>query len=534
MRGRHPGDGQHGRLRHAPPLWRPRGYPADAALAVAIVAAVLAIAVVSGCGPSEPSRQGAGSPAASDATASGAATGVAPGTPPATSGALSPSMEADRIAARITIEGMRPHLVALDRIARENGGTRATGSTGDRATAAYVASILEDAGLAVTEQRFDVPIYLDPGGNELVVRGPGGRVFEDGRDFRALIYSAAGTVEAPVAAVGWDPAATAPGGPSCTAADFAGIPSGAIVLVGPGDCWRRDTVLAAQAAGAAALVVASPWSGPGEVRRVTLLQPEDIRIPAVAASREVGEVLAAAAADGRTVRLVITGQVETREVRTVLAEVSGSDPDRVVMVGAHLDSSMEGPGMVDDGTGVAALLELARASAGERPVATIRFAFWAAEEIGLRGSIHYVQGLSDADRQRILAYLNADMLGSPNGIRGVYDEEDAAPWSDEITAAFVADLDAHGLAWEPVDLGGGADHGPFARVGVATGGLFSGATGVLTPAQVERYGGQAGRPLDPCYHLACDDLANVDETRLEELAGSFARVAVGLAFDAGS
>jgi hypothetical protein len=446
----------------------------------------------------------------------------------------SPSAEVARIAAGVTTAGMHAHLVALDRIARENGGTRATGSAGDAATADYVAGILEDAAYAVSFQRLDVPVYLDPGGNELVVRDPGGRTFEDGRDFRALIYSAAGTVEAPVVAVGWDPAATAPGGPSCTAADFAGIPRGAIVLVRPGDCWRRYTVLAAQEAGAAALVVATPWSGPGEVRRVTLLQPEDIRIPAVAASREVGEALAAAAADGRTVRLVTTGRVETREVRTVLAELPGSDPDRVVMVGAHLDSSMEGPGVVDDGTGVAALLELARAAAGERPVATIRFAFWAAEEIGLRGSIQYLQSRAGGEQERILAYLNADMLGSPNGIRGVYDEEAAAKGSAAITAAFGADLEANGLAWEPVDLGGGADHGPFTRIGVPTGGLFSGATGVLSVGQAERYGGQVGLPLDPCYHLACDDLSNVDEGRLAELAGSFARVALGLAFDGGS
>ena len=441
-----------------------------------------------------------------------------------------PSADAARIAARISTDGLHAHLEALDRIARRNGGTRATGSTGDAATVDYVAGVLTEAGYTPTFQRLDVPVYIDPGGNQLAVLGPGGRTFEDGRDFRALIYSAAGTVEGPVVAVGWDPRATSPGGPSCTAADFAGIPRGAIVLVGPGNCWRLYTVLAAQEAGAAAVVAASPWSGPGEVRRVTLIQPAEIHIPAMAASREVGEALAAAAAAGRSVRLVTTGRTESREVRTVLAELPGTDPDRVVIVGSHLDSSMEGPGMVDDGTGVATLLELARGAAGERPAATIRFAFWAAEEIGLYGSIAYITSPSRDTQEDIVAYLNADMLGSPNGIRGVYQEAAAARGSDAISAAFAADLEANDLAWEPVDLGGGADNEPFTRIGVPTGGLFSGATGVLTPAQAQRYGGQAGRPLDPCYHLACDGLANVDETRLTELAGSFARIALGLAF----
>lgn len=490
-----------------------------------LLAAALVV-LAAACGSPPPAPSTTGEPASPSATARPASPSPAP-TP-----ALPPDPAA--IAARVTSEGMRAHLVALDRIAREHGGTRATGSAGNSATADYIAGVLEDAGYAVTTDSLDVPVYVDPGGNELTVLGPGGRAFEDGRDFRALVYAAAGHVEAPVAAIGWDPHATALDGPGCSAADFAGFPRGAIVLVRPGDCWRRITVLNAQEAGAAAFVVATPWSGPDEVRRVTLLDPGGIRIPAMVASREVGDALAAAAAEGLTVRVATTGRTETRPVRSILAELPGSDPGRVVMVGAHLDSSMDGPGVVDDGTGVAAVLELARTAAGTRPRATLRFAFWAAEETGLHGSGRYVEALSERERRRIVAYLNADMLGSPNGIRGVYQEAQAAPGSDAVAAAFAADLDAHGLAWEPVDLEGGADHGPFARAGIATGGLFSGAVGVLGPAQAGRFGGTAGRPLDPCYHLACDDLANVDEERLAELAGSFARVALDLALGAGS
>ena len=55
------------------------------------------------------------------------------------------------------------------------------------------------------------------------------------------------------------------------------------------------------------------------------------------------------------------------------------------------------------------------------PITSIRLAFWAAEETGIHGSTHYVTGLSDQERARIVAYLNADMLASPNGYAGVYD-----------------------------------------------------------------------------------------------------------------
>ena len=169
-------------------------------------------------------------------------------------------------------------------------------------------------------------------------------------------------------------------------------------------------------------------------------------------------------------------------------------------------------------------------SPAAHPRATIRFAFWAGEEYGLKGSTHYVESLATDDRRKIVAYLNADMLGSPNGFRGVYDEALAAPGSDAITAAFRDDLERAGLAFETVDLEGGSDHEAFERAGIPTGGLYSGSLERRSAAQVAPYGGDPSRPPDACYHLACDDRANVDEVLLGELAGSLARVALGLSF----
>jgi hypothetical protein len=55
--------------------------------------------------------------------------------------------------------GLDEHLAALQRIADENGGTRAAGSPGDRATADYIEGRLRAAGYRVARQRFDVPFY---------------------------------------------------------------------------------------------------------------------------------------------------------------------------------------------------------------------------------------------------------------------------------------------------------------------------------------------------------------------------------------
>ena len=51
-------------------------------------------------------------------------------------------------------------------------------------------------------------------------------------------------------------------------------------------------------------------------------------------------------------------------------------------------------------------------------------AFWAAEELGLLGSRHYVSSLDRAERDRIDAYINLDMVGSPNPVPDVYSDGD--------------------------------------------------------------------------------------------------------------
>ena len=72
--------------------------------------------------------------------------------------------------------------------------------------------------------------------------------------------------------------------------------------------------------------------------------------------------------------------------RNVIAESRGGNPDNVVMAGAHLDSVQRGPGINDNGSGTAAILETAIQMAKVEPVNKVRFAWWGAEESGLVGS----------------------------------------------------------------------------------------------------------------------------------------------------
>jgi aminopeptidase S len=162
------------------------------------------------------------------------------------------------------------------------------------------------------------------------------------------------------------------------------------------------------------------------------------------------------------------------------------------MAGGHLDSVRAGPGLNDNGSGVAALLELAEALGGRGPGAPVRLAFWGGEEPGLWGSVRYVASLSRKSRRRIAAYLNLDMVGSPNARRGVY----GTPRIRRMLARLIGRR-----AVLEREARGRSDHAPFAAVGIPVGGIHTGA----------------GRPWDRCYHRACDTIANVDLPILLEM-----------------
>jgi aminopeptidase S len=214
----------------------------------------------------------------------------------------------------------------------------------------------------------------------------------------------------------------------------------------------------------------------------------------------------------------------------LIAELPGAGASEVVMLGAHLDSIVGGPGINDNGSGVMTLLVLAEQLAEfDRPMRTVRFAFWGAEELGQVGSAAYVASLDSAERLRLTAYLNFDMVGSPNYVRFVYDDQGAAPGSAAITQLFASHFETEGLAWEPIDLAGKSDHGPFSLAGIPTGGLFSGGREDKTDAQAAAFGGTAGEPADPCSHRACDTIANISDEVLEQMADAIAHALITLA-----
>ena len=427
----------------------------------------------------------------------------------------------DRLQAGVRVASIEGDLATLQRIADEHGGTRAAGSSGGRASTSFVTDAMRRLGYDVRLDSFTVPLFSEVGDGALQVVGAGQPSLIPGTDFRAMLFSPSGDLTARVVAVGFDPAA-APGarsGPGCASSDFSAQPRGVILLVQPGPCLRRTQVDNAQQAGAAAMVVSYPEWDPGFVLRPTLLEPGGLTIPVIGTTRQAGLALAAAASLGAQVHLRISTTIVDQETANVFAETRGGDPRHVLVIGGHLDTAIDGPGVNDNGSGTMTLLEIARRLAAAGPTAwKVRFAFWSGEELGLWGSRRYVDGLSGAQRGTIQAYLNFDMLASPNGARLVYGDADAAPGSDAIARLFADYFAGAGLASARMDLSGASDQYFFERSGVPTGGLFAGANEVKDAAATATFGGTAGEDYDSCYHRSCDRLDRINTQLLGELA----------------
>src|SRR4029078_12834270 len=162
-------------------------------------------------------------------------------------------------------------------------------------------------------------------------------------------------------------------------------------------------------------------------------------VPIVAAQVATVQSLAGGLAQGlvgMTARLRVEYRIGLTPTENVIAETRGGDPNKVIVVGAHLDSVGPGPGINDNGSGSAALLEFPQQLRNAKTKNKIRFVWFSAEESGLLGSEAYVASLPDSERAKIAAMLNFDMIGSPHFVNMIYDGDlsDSEPVPDDVFA----------------------------------------------------------------------------------------------------
>ncbi|WP_433538558.1 M28 family peptidase [Micromonospora sp. CA-249363] len=215
----------------------------------------------------------------------------------------------------------------------------------------------------------------------------------------------------------------------------------------------------------------------------------------------------------------------------LIAEWPGGPSDQVVMFGAHLDGVSAGPGINDNGSGSATLLENALVLAAQNPTMTkkVRFAWWTDEEQGLNGSRFYVNSLNSTQRGYIKGYYNFDMVGSTNG--GYFINR----VSSTTAAPLKAYWDSLGLQPEEnVEGQGRSDDYYFQQAGIPTSGYAAGASARKTSSQAAKWGGTANAAYDPCYHRSCDTTANVSATVLNRAADGVAYALWQLAVGSGT
>ncbi len=443
----------------------------------------------------------------------------------------SPQVPAPIVAPQIATDDLMDHLERLQEIADDNGGNRAVGQPGFAASVDYAESVFRKAGYDVQRSRFWFQGWA--AGEPTIVETPDGSTsLQDGTDITAMAYSARADVTAPLSAVDLllPPSDTITSTSGCESSDFSQFPPGNIALIQRGDCFFQQKVDNAVAAGAVGVLIFNEGQ-PGRrgLEAWQLNEDANTPIPVAAATFDVGESMANFLEQGAvTLRIRVDAGIVEMEAENVIVETPGGDPSNVLVVGGHLDSVPEGPGINDNGTGVAVVLELAKLVAEEPmpPKNKIRFALWGAEELGLHGSTAYVQNLDDDQLDTILANLNFDMMGSPNGSPMVYDGDGSdfglpgPNGSDAIEEAFHDWFELESLDATTTVFDGRSDYFEFITNGIPAGGLFSGAEGIKEFSEAASFGGEAGEPRDACYHRSCDDIDNIDPVLFERLGNA--------------
>jgi Zn-dependent M28 family amino/carboxypeptidase len=190
-----------------------------------------------------------------------------------------------------------------------------------------------------------------------------------------------------------------------------------------------------------------------------------------------------------TVQLSVQASWQTVAAENIIGRSPGSGNPKVI-VGAHYDSVEVGPGAHDNASGVGVMLEMARLLAGKtREVAFVAFG---AEELGLHGSIHYVNAASPAELAALKAMVNLDMVGEGEQLQ-IGAGSAAGQGLERMALDLAARIGVPAASFDART--GDSDHAPFANAGVPTVFFYFG--------------------LDPYYHTPKDTPDKVDPAKME-------------------
>lgn len=300
----------------------------------------------------------------------------------------------------------------------------------------------------------------------------------------------------------------------CNLTDYPAEVNGSIALIVQGGCPYGNKSEIAGTAGAVSAVIYSNVPGAGPLAgSLGSMQPEQVATFGV--SYEEGSLWADSLAKNISVNATafVDSFVRNYSTFNLIADTKYGDEDNVVMIGAHSDSVLAGPGINDGASGTISLLEIATALANFNVTNKVRFAWFSGTEEGLLGSEFYLSSLAPANVSQIRAYLNYEVLASPNFAYQVYDndnEDDSPLGTAEIVDVIADYFTAKGANYTVAPLDGTGDYNAFVKAGIPCSGVTTGGDGIKTPDEAALFGGIAGQAYDPCFHGLCDDITNLN------------------------
>jgi hypothetical protein len=464
------------------------------------------------------------------------------------------------------------HMVKFQQIADANPGpdghaSRNSGEPGYKASVDYVAGLMSQWGYDVTIQTytFDYFAYTDiPTLTEVSPVAHDYVLNDEWSSGQSL-----GTTTADLQPAGGfvlPPTETTSSTSGCTPADFAGFTPGRIALIQRGGCNYGVKVLNAEGAGAAGVVIFNEGN-PGRTGLIfgslqdaagTTFVPE---IPVAFTTFGIGTDLLAQyqqAVQNSTalprLSLTIKGVHKANAPDyNVIADSKGGDKNHVVVVDAHLDA-IYGAGMLDNASGSATILDIARMMKNVTPTNKLRFIWFGGEELGLFGSQYYVANLSSNDLSHIGYDLDADVTATPNYTVGVLDP--AAPnlfggatpvFPNRVYKASLIARDEGVDYFTSIGKNHeffspqGTDAISFTNVGIPASGVLTGQDCCKTQEEVNLFGGTLGNfegnlgsfdggCVDNAF-LWCDNLSNNDKNVMTFVSRGFANMVVNMAFD---
>ncbi|KAM0417121.1 hypothetical protein ACHAPT_012897 [Fusarium lateritium] len=401
----------------------------------------------------------------------------------------------EKMVADIHQESLQDILWNLDQIGRRNGGNRAFGFPGYKASMDFVLEHVVDRfgdHFDTTVQPFN---YTFSTTYNISVSGPDGDLedvltVENNNPTPSLDGVTGPLVALPI---------NDDHGSGCFQDQWKDLDvHGKIALVKRGGCPMSQKLSIAKARGAVGALVFNNVSG-SDIEPATLDDKNyGTLTPVALITLEQGLDWKKQLDTNKTIEVTLTVDaiVEDRETWQIISETKKGDSNSVVMAGAHLDSVQAGPGIDDDGSGTAALLEIASSITKYTGFKNkIRLAWWGAEESGMIGSSYYVSQLSEEDTDKIRFYFNFDMIASPRPFYHVYANDD----DDKTGGHFLYDyLMEEGYPVEYAPFEDDSDYVSFIEAGIPAAGLFTGA----------------GDPYDTCYHEPSDDIDNINWTAM--------------------